>query len=118
LIAPKLVICGRFFFCELFSIIADQSIFKTMPLYQLEIRGRVQGVSYRYATQKRALELGLCGWVKNQPDGTVYAEIEGEQEALQTMIDWCWQGPTFAKVEEVKAVLAPGRNYTSFEIIR
>ena len=89
-----------------------------MPLYQLTIIGKVQGVSYRYCTKKRAQELGLNGWVKNQADGTVYAEIEGKEEALQAMIDWCKQGPALAKVEAVKAEPAPGRHYTSFEIVR
>lgn len=89
-----------------------------MPLFKLEISGRVQGVSYRYSTKKRALELGLKGMVKNRADGTVYAEIEGEKEALQQMIDWCWQGPSYAKVEKVNVESAPEKQYTSFEIIR
>ena len=89
-----------------------------MPLYQLTIIGKVQGVSYRYSTKKRAQELGLNGWVKNRADGTVYAEIEGEEEALQAMIDWCRQGPALARVESVKAETAPDRHYTSFEIVR
>ncbi|PHN01175.1 acylphosphatase [Flavilitoribacter nigricans] len=89
-----------------------------MPLYQLKISGQVQGVSYRYSTKKRALELGITGMVKNQPDGTVYAEIEGEEEALQTMIDWCRQGPAYAEVQSVEVESAPERNYNSFEIIR
>lgn len=89
-----------------------------MPLYKLEISGRVQGVSYRYSTRQRALELGLNGIVKNRVDGTVYAEIEGEEDALQAMIDWCRQGPPYAKVERVEVQAAAEKNYTSFEIIR
>lgn len=89
-----------------------------MALYKLRISGRVQGVSYRYSTKKRALELGLRGMVKNLPDGTVYAEIEGEEAALEKMIDWCLQGPELARVEEVKVEPAAEKNYNSFEIIR
>ena len=89
-----------------------------MPLYKLKISGRVQGVSYRYSTKKRALELGLTGLVKNEPNGTVYAEIEGSEAALQAMIDWCRTGPPYARVESVEADAAPEKGYPSFEIIR
>lgn len=89
-----------------------------MALYQLKIRGHVQGVGYRYNTKLKADELGLRGIVKNEPDGSVYAEIEGEEELLQRMIEWCRQGPQAARVLEVIAEAAPEQQYQQFNIIR
>lgn len=89
-----------------------------MPRYKLKISGRVQGVAYRYSTRQQALSLGLKGIVKNEPDGSVYAEIEGKEKALQIMIDWCRKGPDLAVVAEVEVVPAPEANYSFFEIIR
>lgn len=89
-----------------------------MPLYQLKITGKVQGVAYRYNTRLQAEKLGLRGIVKNQPDGSVYAEIEGEESLLQSMIDWCRQGPPAAGVQGVEVNAAPEKNYRDFKIIR
>ncbi|GJM34398.1 MAG: acylphosphatase [Saprospiraceae bacterium] len=86
--------------------------------YQLRIYGRVQGVYFRGSTRQKAEELGLFGFVKNEPDGSVYAEIEGSETALDLMIQWCHQGPTMAQVKEVqiKPIEPIGENI--FSIIR
>lgn len=89
-----------------------------MPLYTLKIKGRVQGVAFRYSTQKQAERLGITGIVRNEPDGSVYAEIEGEETQLQQMIDWCRQGPSAARVIEVDVQSGTQKDYTSFDIIR
>lgn len=65
------------------------------------IRGRVQGVAYRYSTRERAEELGLGGWVMNRPDGSVEACLKGEETAVDTMLGWCRQGPPAARVTSV-----------------
>tara|TARA_R110001592_G_scaffold191698_1_gene438226 strand:- start:152 stop:421 length:270 start_codon:yes stop_codon:yes gene_type:complete len=68
---------------------------------RLLITGRVQGVGYRYHTCQQARKRGLLGWVKNQSDGSVEAEIQGEAEDVNDMIAWCERGPTLANVRQV-----------------
>jgi len=87
-------------------------------LYQLHISGRVQRVSYRANTRQQAQSLGLRGFVQNQPDGSVYAEIEGPTEQLDKMIEWCWQGPNLAKVESIEIQGGDLKHYTDFDIRR
>lgn len=65
------------------------------------VHGRVQGVGFRYYTQVKARELGLYGWVKNLPDGSVEACLCGDQPALQIMQDWLAHGPTSARVTAI-----------------
>ncbi len=67
----------------------------------LRIRGRVQGVFFRQATQQTADRLGLTGWVRNLPDGSVEAVAEGTSEAVRGLLDWCRQGPPAAEVAAV-----------------
>ena len=68
------------------------------------ISGKVQGVFFRSSTRLLAVELGLCGWVKNLPDGRVEAVFEGEKEAIEKMLEWCRKGPEYAKVENMDIV--------------
>ena len=67
----------------------------------LKITGTVQGVFYRASTKQKAIELNLKGWVKNCKDGSVEAVFQGGEEAISSMIDWCWEGPSNAKVEHI-----------------
>jgi acylphosphatase len=66
------------------------------------VHGRVQGVAFRHHTVQRALELGVFGWVRNLPDGTVEGLIEGDATAVDAMVAWCRQGPPAARVEGVE----------------
>jgi acylphosphatase len=68
---------------------------------QLKIQGLVQGVFYRQSTQETAVRLGLTGWARNCPDGSVEAVFEGEREAVEEVIAWCRQGPPAARVTDV-----------------
>jgi len=81
------------------------------------ISGRVQGVFYRSSTRRTALKLGLTGWVRNLPDGRVEAVVEGEEEQVEKLIDWCRRGPPSADVKgvEVKRGL-PTDEYRSFSV--
>jgi acylphosphatase len=65
------------------------------------VRGRVQGVFFRTEACDRAASLGLGGWVRNNPDGSVEAVFEGERERVESMVDWCRRGPALAQVENV-----------------
>jgi acylphosphatase len=65
-------------------------------------RGRVQGVFFRAETRDRARSLGLAGWVRNNPDGTVEAVFEGERERIEAMVEWCRRGPSLAHVDDLR----------------
>jgi acylphosphatase len=68
----------------------------------LIIKGRVQGVGYRATTSRRASQLNVKGWVKNLPDGSVEAILEGDETAVNKLIKWCSRGPTKARVRDVQ----------------
>ncbi|MDO8648983.1 MAG: acylphosphatase [Candidatus Peregrinibacteria bacterium] len=89
-----------------------------MPALTLRITGKVQGVFYRARTQEQALTLGLCGWVKNLPDGSVEIHAEGEEAALQELDQWCRKGPPSAEVKSVIASRAVEEDFPTFEIIQ
>jgi acylphosphatase len=66
------------------------------------IQGKVQGVFYRQSAKDKAKEIGITGFVKNQPDGSVYAIATGTEEQLSLFIDWCQQGPPKAIVTNIE----------------
>lgn len=72
-----------------------------MTCVRLKIRGRVQGVFFRQSTCQEAKLLKLSGWVKNNPDGSVEALVEGPDDDVKKLIDWCHQGPPSARVDSV-----------------
>jgi acylphosphatase len=65
------------------------------------VRGHVQGVGFRWAAQAEAETLGVAGYVRNLPDGTVQAELEGTESAVKRMLDWLHHGPQHADVHGV-----------------
>lgn len=67
----------------------------------IKISGLVQGVFFRAGASEKAKWLGLTGWAKNEPDGTVMIKIQGEGSDIKKMVDWCQSGPAFAKVSKV-----------------
>jgi len=66
----------------------------------IKIHGQVQGVFFRASTKEKADELGVTGLVRNEPDGSVYVEAEGEEKSLETFVRWCHRGPPRATVEK------------------
>ncbi len=72
----------------------------------IKIYGQVQGVNFRYWAQVRAKEIGIVGLVRNEPDGTVYIEAEGENKLLKNFLTCCQQGPRWAKVSRAKHQLS------------
>jgi acylphosphatase len=86
--------------------------------YNIKVTGRVQGVWFRDSTRKKALELELHGIVRNEADGSVYIEAEGQQDALDKLAAWCAVGPPAAEVEKVEVKPGKVKNYAGFEITR
>jgi len=85
--------------------------------YNITVKGKVQGVWFRKSTHLKASELHIKGYVKNQPDGSVYIESEGNQKQLEKLLQWCSEGPEFAMVEAVNFEEAPIQSFTNFEIL-
>lgn len=69
---------------------------------RLVIRGRVQGVGYRHATVEAARAIGVAGWVRNRPDGTVEAFAQGARADVDRFVAWCRHGPPLARVDDVE----------------
>lgn len=81
------------------------------------VSGLVQGVCFRYATEKEAGRRGVAGWVRNLPDGRVEAIFEGEEEMVEEMIAFCRRGPPGARVDGVEVRLeAPSGASGGFSI--
>lgn len=80
------------------------------------IRGRVQGVFFRAETRDRASSLGLGGWVRNNPDGTVEAAFEGERERVESMVEWCRRGPPHADVDALDVAWEEPRGEARFTV--
>ncbi len=81
----------------------------------LRIRGRVQGVGFRYAMHEQALSLGVTGWVRNRRDGSVEAMIQGPAAALEALREWSRRGPPGAGVTGLDAEPGEGA-YETFEM--
>ena len=72
------------------------------------VSGRVQGVFFRDCMRREANRHGVGGWVRNRPDGTVQAHIEGAPDAVAALVLWCRSGPRGAEVEDLEVtVVAP-----------
>ncbi|MBD2550276.1 acylphosphatase [Microcystis elabens FACHB-917] len=85
--------------------------------WRLSVRGLVQGVGYRMGCRQKAIDLGLSGWVRNRPDGSVEVEAEGLPDRLVELRLWCEKGPPGAKVSGVTSgqVAVAGTDW--FEIL-
>lgn len=84
--------------------------------YNIKVTGRVQGVSYRFNAQAQAHKFNLTGFVKNEHDGSVYAEVEGKEDDINRFIEWCYVGPRLAKVTEVAAEEGEVVWFQTFEV--
>ena len=70
------------------------------------ICGRVQGVFFRDGMRRQARRHGVSGWVRNRPDGTVQAHLEGPPDAVAAVVLWCRTGPRGAEVEDLRVTVA------------
>ena len=90
---------------------------KTKQQIDATVHGFVQGVSFRYYTQREANCLGVVGWVANQADGTVRVVAQGSEAELNRLLQFLHHGSPFARVEQVKVAWAdPAENFTGFQV--
>ena len=90
-----------------------------MKYAEIIVIGKVQGVWFRDFVKRSAVRLNLNGWVKNNPDRSVSAAVEGEEEIINQLIDKIKIGSPLSKVEDVKVSWRPFENiYNSFKILR
>lgn len=81
------------------------------------IYGLVQGVFFRVSAKKEAEKLNIKGFAKNQDDGSVYIEAEGEEKSLDKFLSWCKNGPTLAKISNIKITKGILKNFTDFQTL-
>ena len=80
------------------------------------VHGRVQGVFFRDTTRRLARSRGVAGWARNTPEGTVEAVFEGEPDAVESILDFCREGPRGAAVERIEVVEEPPEGLSGFRI--
>ncbi len=85
----------------------------------MKIHGKVQGVGFRFEAMRKAKELRLAGFARNERDGTVYIEAQGDKENLEKFLHWCeHHGPLLAEIIGVETKYSNAlRNYQSFRAI-
>jgi acylphosphatase len=83
---------------------------------EIVVAGEVQGVAFRWQASSEAERLGVMGWVRNEPDGTVRCHAEGPAEAVAAFVDWCRRGTRWASVQRVDVTDVKHGGYGSFEI--
>jgi acylphosphatase len=84
--------------------------------YIITVSGKVQNVGFRYYTSRMAMEFNVAGFVKNEPDGSVYIEAEGEKDSLEAFLHWCRRGPQWARVDQFDIQEQPLMNYKGFRV--
>jgi acylphosphatase len=89
-----------------------------MKHIDIKVIGKVQGVFFRASTKAVADQMGIKGFVKNEKDGSVFIEAEGDSTFLEMFVDWCKEGPEKAKVESVEVVDGALKNYSNFEVVK
>jgi acylphosphatase len=89
-----------------------------MKHLDIRVSGKVQGVFYRATTKAVADQLGVKGIVLNDEDGSVFIEAEGDDFALEMLLEFCHKGSDRAEVEKVEVSESEPKNYRNFEVIR
>ncbi|MEM3032310.1 MAG: acylphosphatase [Nitrososphaerota archaeon] len=83
----------------------------------IRVYGRVQGVFFRVNMKDVADGLGVSGWVRNLPDGSVEAYAEGSEDSVRRLVEWCHRGPPSARVDKVEVSWSgPAQGHIGFRI--
>ena len=94
-----------------------ENVVKQKTRAQIIVRGIVQGVNFRWFTQRRATDLGLTGFVRNASDGSVHLTVEGTRVLIEQLLDVLRVGPSAAVVESVQVEWhAPSGEFERFEV--
>jgi acylphosphatase len=80
------------------------------------VHGRVQAVGFRASCLRRAAEAGVGGWVRNTEHGDVEAVFEGRLQSVEALVEWCREGPPWARVDSIEVNDEPPRGETAFTI--
>ena len=80
------------------------------------VHGDVQMVGFRATAQRRAAQRGVAGWIANRPDGTVEAVFEGEPDAVESLVEWCREGPRGARVDRLDVADEPPEGLSGFRV--
>ena len=83
---------------------------------RMVVSGHVQGVFFRETARRRALALGVAGWIRNAPDGSVEAAFEGDAEAVERLVEFCREGPRGARVDWVDVIAEEPEGLSGFAI--
>ena len=86
--------------------------------FSIRLSGKVQGVFFRAFVKEKAEELDIAGFVRNESNGDVYVEAEGEADVLETFVNWCKQGPRLAIVTSCEVTPGELKNFREFMIAR
>jgi acylphosphatase len=86
--------------------------------FSIRVSGHVQGVFFRASTEEKARELGINGTVKNERDGSVSIEAEGEERKLKLFIEWCKHGPRMARVDQCEIKSGEIKGFKDFRVVR
>ncbi|WP_428328653.1 acylphosphatase [Mucilaginibacter sp.] len=89
-----------------------------MKHFDITIKGKVQGVQYRLSTKAVADQLGVKGFVKNEPNGDVSIAAEGSDMIIELFMEWCNEGPQGAEVTSVESHEGELKNYRNFEVVK
>lgn len=89
-----------------------------MVFVSVIIRGRVQGVGYRYWLRQQANRVGVRGWVRNLDDGAVEAYLAGASERVDDLLALCWQGPAGARIDGIDVRETTNEDVSGFRIRR
>lgn len=87
---------------------------RTVVHRTIRVFGTVQGVFYRQSTKRQALQLRLTGFARNEPDGSVLIEVEGDLSSIERLIAWCRVGPPAAEVTRIESTEGDVVGYEDF----
>jgi acylphosphatase len=87
-----------------------------MDAVEVVVTGRVQGVFFRASAADEARRLGVRGWVRNEPDGSVRVHLEGDPDDVAAMVAWCRNGPAYARVAGVRTKPVEPDGAAGFEV--
>jgi acylphosphatase len=84
----------------------------------IKLTGKVQGVTFRQTTKYVADQSGIKGFVRNEPDGSLYLEAEAEQWELDAFLEWCNDGPDRARVDSCEVNEGELKDFKDFVIVK